>query len=235
MKICIDPGHGGTDPGAIGPGGLKEKDVSLTIAIRVAKILQGHGIETILTRQDDRRLDLASRVKIANDRGVDYFVSIHINSATNPRATGTETFAFPGSSMGARLARSIQDSLVRQIALADRGVKYRDFYVLKNTRMPASLVEVAFINNPLEEELLRDEGFLKKAAIGIGQGILSFIGIDYREVGGPCQDASSWAREAMEWAASKEVNLIDGAIATGHVTLEDLITILYKYHRMKVS
>jgi len=232
MKIYIDPGHGGSDPGAVGPTGLKEKDINLSIAIDVGQILQKHGISAILTRQDDSRVELADRVKIANDNGADYFVSIHNNSASNPAATGTETFAFPNSDRGTKLADAVQRSLVNEIKLANRGVKHKGLFVLKNTKMPAILVEIAFINNPKEEKLLKDPGFLNKASIGISKGILTFLGMEYRDDGDVDDNISFWAKDAMKWATGEEVNLTDGSMPKEPVSLERLITILYRYHNL---
>ena len=233
MKIYIDPGHGGSDSGAIGPTGLKEKDINLSIAAKVGQILQKHGIGAILTRQDDSRVELADRVKTANNNGADYFISIHTNSASNPAATGTETFAFPNSALGTKLADAVQKSLVNEIGLANRGVKHRDFFVLKNTKMPAILVETAFINNPGEEKLLKDQNFLDKAVTGISKGILTFLGIEYKDDNDKDDNISSWARDAMKWATDKEANLTDGSMPKEPVSLERLITILYRYHNLQ--
>lgn len=88
LIIVIDPGHGGSDPGATGPTGLLEKDVTWRVACMVADILMGYGIEIIFTRVGDVRVSLDRRVEIANSSKASYFVSIHINSASNPKATG---------------------------------------------------------------------------------------------------------------------------------------------------
>lgn len=185
-----------------------------------------------MTRQDDSRVELADRVKMANNNGADYFVSIHVNSASNPVATGTETFAFPNSVLGTRLADAVQRALVNEIGLANRGVKHKGFYVLKNTKMPAILVEVAFINNPKEEKLLKDQNFLDKAATGVSKGILTFLGIEYKDDSNEDNNISSWAGDAMKWATGKEVNLTDGSMPKEPVSLERLITILYRYHNL---
>ncbi|HZJ76602.1 MAG TPA: N-acetylmuramoyl-L-alanine amidase, partial [Oscillospiraceae bacterium] len=140
MKIYIDPGHGGSDPGAVGPTGLKEKDINLDIAVNVKQILQRHGIDAVLTRRDDSKIELRARVRMANENRADYFISIHTNSSFNSIATGTETFAYPNSGLGTKLADAVQRALVNEIKLADRGVKHESFFVLKNTKMPAILV-----------------------------------------------------------------------------------------------
>lgn len=232
MRIFIDPGHGGNDPGTVGPTGLREKDINLNIGINLKQILEKHGVDARLTRADDRRIELAERVKMANSNNADYFVSIHNNSATNSAATGTETFAFYNSAVGSKLAAYIQKSLVKEIGLPDRGVKGSGFLVLKETKMPAVLVEVAFINNPKEENLLKDQNFLYKAALGIAKGVLEFVGIEYKEENKVNDDISPWAKQAMEWAISKEIGLTDGNIPKEPISLERLITILYRYHNL---
>lgn len=177
--IVIDPSHGRSDPGAIGSSGLKESHVAWKIACMVADILMRYGIEIIFTRVEDERASLDKRVQIANESKADFFISIHINSATNPKATGTETFAYKAGVEGDKLAHSIQSNLVQSIGLADRGVKYNSLQVVRDTKMPACLVEVAFINNPNEEKLLKSDEFIENAAVGIAKGILEHIGIDY--------------------------------------------------------
>jgi len=231
MTIFIDPGHGGNDSGAVGPTGLMEKNINLSIATNVREILINHTVDAKLTRIDDSRVELLERVKMANDSNADYFVSIHINSANVTSATGTETFAYPYSTKGIELAKYVQKNLVNEIKLPNRGVKTANFYVLRETKMPAILVEVAFINNPVEEELLKDQSFLNKAAIGIAKGLLEFLGIKYNEDVKE-NNISSWAKEAMEWATSEEVKITDGSIPKDPITLERMITILYRYHKL---
>jgi len=231
MKIFIDPGHGGNDSGAVGPTGLMEKDVNLNIAINVRQILINHAVDARLTRSDDSRVELLQRVQMANNSNADYFVSIHINSASVSTATGTETYAYPYSTKGVELAKHIQKNLVNEIALPNRGVKTANFYVLRETKMPSALVEVAFVNNPTEEKLLRDQDFIKKASVGITKGILEFIGIEYNEDGKE-NNISSWAKEAMAWATSEEVGITDASMPKEPITLERMITILYRYHNL---
>lgn len=177
MKIIIDPGHGGTDPGAVGPTGLQEKDANWQIAVITAGELAKRGIKIVFTRNGDEQVSLDKRVQIANNIKADYFVSIHANSANNPKATGTETFAYAPGVEGDRLAHSIQRSLVQAIGLADRGVKYDTLKVTRATNMPAVLVEVAFISNPDEEKLLKGNSFLEMAGTSIGKGILAHLGL----------------------------------------------------------
>ena len=179
-RLILDPGHGGYDPGAIGPTGLQEKNISLDIAKRCGKILSYNNIDVAYTRETDIYMGLSERTNLANKDGADYFISIHINSAESAEANGTESFALSIGGEGQKLAECVQKSLVENITLADRGVKFANFAVLRKTDMPAMLVEVCFISNPLEEVLLRSSLFLDKVAEGIAKGFLNFIGQEFR-------------------------------------------------------
>ena len=180
MKICIDPGHGGKDPGAIGLSGTYEKNIALAVSKKLAAHLSP-ACRVVMTRTDDRRLgtnqkaDLSARTTIANREQANLFVSIHCNSAASAGANGIETFALAPGGQGEKLARSIQTELIRETGLTDRGVKFANYRVLRDTAMPAVLVELGFINNPAEEKLLRDPAWQEKAARAIAIGIMSHV------------------------------------------------------------
>lgn len=184
--IVLDPGHGGSDSGAVGPRGAREKDVALQVAQKVQRLLEGAGAHVVMTRTTDRDVygthasagqELQARVNVANGtRGTDAFVSIHCNSFSNPDANGTETYSYYGSVQGSRLAAILQEELVRAGGLRNRGAKEANFYVLKHSNMPASLVELAFISNWREEALLTSEDFQDKMAFAIAKGISRFFG-----------------------------------------------------------
>jgi N-acetylmuramoyl-L-alanine amidase len=177
VKIAIDPGHGGKDPGAVGPSGLREKDVALTVAKKVAEYLQSASIPVKMTRTSDVYVELKDRAKIANSFGADYFVSLHCNAFTSPTACGTETYCYKRGGKGEILAKAIQDELIAAIGLTDRGVKEGNFYVLRETNMPAALTELAFISNPNEEKLLASAEFQNKCALAIAKGIGKVINV----------------------------------------------------------
>jgi N-acetylmuramoyl-L-alanine amidase len=177
-KIMIDPGHGGKDPGAIGPSGLKEKDVNLDIAKRLGEILKVNGITVNYTRTTDIFVDLGDRAAIANRWGANYFVSVHCNAFTDRQAHGTETYCYDFGGEGEKLARKVQASLVKATGLRNRAdVKKAGFTVLKKTAMPAILVETAFISNPNEEKKLANSAFRQTVANGIASGICEYLGI----------------------------------------------------------
>lgn len=188
LTIVIDPGHGGPDPGAKGAEGSLEKNNTLAVGMDLAGLLRSAGAQVILTRSSDvtpakgvysERADLQARTELANDRNADLFISLHNDSFTNPDASGTTSYYSsqnPVSAQSRNLAESIQSELVGVIGLNNRGVKDAAFYVIKNTKMPAVLIEIGFISNPAEEKLLGSAEFQGKAAQGIYSGILSFEG-----------------------------------------------------------
>jgi len=176
VKICIDPGHGGADPGAIGPTGLKEKDVNLAVGLKLAEILKPIA-EVKLTRTKDIAVSLKDRAAIANSFGCDYFISVHTNSFTDRKVGGVETWAYAPGGNGEKLAKAVQAELVKATGFANRGVKFNtSFAVLRDTKAPAILTETGFISNPDEEKLLKTDAFRDKIAKAIAQGVAKQLG-----------------------------------------------------------
>lgn len=212
MKICIDPGHGGYDPGAVGPSGLQEKNVALVVSLLLAEKLRAAGQEVRLTRDSDNTpwdsgSDLQARCDTANQFGADIFVSVHCNSAASPAATGTETYCYALGGEGERLAAAVQKELVAALGLPSRGVKTANFYVLKRTAMPAILAELAFICNPDEEALLAGSDFQEKAAQAIAKGIGTVYGFAVGEPAHPTDPSAVTIKAGGRVFAGK---LIDG-------------------------
>lgn len=172
--VAIDPGHGGKDSGALGVTGLAEKEVNLEVARRVGALLSLAGGSPVLTRERDRFVSLSARVEQANRLQAEVFVSIHHNWAYQPEVGGTETYYYLTAS-GQALASHLQRQLVEELGLANRGVKEAAFYVLRYTRMPASLCEVAFLSNPQEERLVQTPGARERVATAIYRGIRAYF------------------------------------------------------------
>ncbi|PRX17800.1 N-acetylmuramoyl-L-alanine amidase [Orenia metallireducens] len=171
-KIVIDAGHGGHDPGAIGPMGVMEKEVNLKIAHKVNSMLKRKGYNTVMTRDNDRFIPLDGRAEIANTLNADIFISIHANSHPRISVNGTETYAhWNASKDNWALAWYVQSEMIKRIGLSDKGLKAANFSVLRNTEMPAILVESGFLSNPTEERLLKSDNFQQKVAEGIVAGI----------------------------------------------------------------
>jgi len=181
--VVLDPGHGGSDPGAMRDG-IQEKDVVLQIALKTGKILEKKGIKVSYTRSSDATVELEERSKIANRLNAALFVSIHANANTSTAPSGTEThFYAPLSTPSlfeqrterSELAALIQSELIKRTGRVDRGVKESNFSVLRNTKMPSVLVETAFISNPEECTLLCSNSFQQSVAEGIAAGIEKYL------------------------------------------------------------
>ncbi|MDC3041123.1 N-acetylmuramoyl-L-alanine amidase [Prochlorococcus sp. AH-736-B08] len=177
FSVVIDPGHGGPDPGAIGIGGIKEADVVLEVSKIVEKLLSGKGVKVSLTRNKEVDLDLPPRVYFANKTNSDIFVSIHANASRGKRRdiNGLETFYYRGW-RGRLLAKKIQKQILTvSPGSPDRGVKQGRFYVIKNTRMPAVLVEIGFLTGRIDARRLEKEAHRKRIAYAIAKGILEYL------------------------------------------------------------
>ncbi len=177
-KIAVDPGHGGSDPGALGASGVREKLINLIVAEKLIKLLHEAGATVVVTRKGDQTVIHQQRVDLINSSKADAMVSIHANSYNNSESNGTETFYHAGVANTAAsrlLALQLQKELVTALGLRNRGVKESSFFVLKNVRIPAALVELAFISNPAEELLLLDPQAQERAAMAIYMGIEGYF------------------------------------------------------------
>jgi N-acetylmuramoyl-L-alanine amidase len=176
--VVIDPGHGGTDPGAIGIGGLRETEITLHMSQEVARLLQEKGLQVYLTRSDEsREVDLPPRVALAQRVRADVFVSIHANSInmSRPDINGAMAFYAPGSASGGDLSQTILNSIVRNVNIPSRGTHSARFYVVRHTSMPATLVETGFVTGAQDAPKLADPNFRRQMAAAIAQGIIEYL------------------------------------------------------------
>lgn len=186
--IVIDPGHGGTDPGAMYKG-ILEKDINLDVSLRVADLLKKRGAKVTLTRTSDvdfyrpgirgtrrelKRSELDQRVRMAEEMKADIFLSIHANKDRHPSCYGMETFYHPLSDSGRIAAEAIQEELRKLQPRNRRVAKAGDYYLLRNTAMPALIVEVGFMSHWEERELLQKEDYKQKIAEAIVMGLQKY-------------------------------------------------------------
>ena len=186
-RIVLDPGHGGSDTGAIGPTGVTEKSIALRIAKRLKVLLEAEGAEVILTRTEDTEVspkkakatdveELQARCDIANQNAADIFLSIHLDAFSGPEAHGTTGYYYEmGSADSTRLADCVKRGVLRRLGTLDRGTKPCAFYVCRHTDMPAMLLETAFVSNPREEQMMNSEEGVENAAQGIAAGIAEYF------------------------------------------------------------
>jgi len=170
----IDPGHGGKDSGAVGIGGLQEKNIILPISQKLARILQQNGVQVILTRDSDYFVSLQGRVDLADRANADVFISIHTNSAglQRPDVSGLETYYYDS---GLSLARIVHSNILRSVNVRDRGVRRARFYVLRKSSMPSILVEAGYMTGREDIAKLRNPQYQDQMAEAIARGILQYL------------------------------------------------------------
>lgn len=179
--ICVDAGHGGQDPGAIGPSGTCEKDNTLAIALILKELLEKNGATVVMTRQaeeersaEENQDGLKQRIALINDSEADLFISIHNDAFSSSKASGTTTFHY-GNDQSVLLANCVQNALVDELGTKNRGARFASFYLLRCAELPGVLVEPAFITNPEEELLLASADGRGKIAECIYNGIVRYF------------------------------------------------------------
>jgi N-acetylmuramoyl-L-alanine amidase len=201
VKIYLDPGHGGKDPGAIG-NGLQEKDVVLDISKRIQQKLQAYkNVDILLSRIDDTFLSLDKRTDKANAWGADCFLSIHLNSATDKSARGFETYVYNGPIGASTQAfqNVIHEEIIKKIGKtisSDRGKKKANFAVLRESHMKACLVENLFVSNISDATLLKQDSFLDMLSQGYVNGLEKFFGLE-RTIRPPTEENTPVTGDAL--------------------------------------
>lgn len=182
--VVVDPGHGGTNPGAVGSVG-RESDNNLAVSLKLRDRLRQAGAKVVMTRDTDRNVagagsslgqELQARLDIAERNSADIFVSIHSNSNPDPSIAGAMTFYPSGKS--SKLALEVQSSLIRETAAVDKGSQPATFYVLRNAAMPAILVEMGFVSNNAEAAKLQNDAYRNKVAQGVFNGLVKYFQAD---------------------------------------------------------
>jgi len=155
MKIFLNAGHGGTDPGACSKNGTKEAEITAKVVSILEERLKKNYYPVETYQQKKEYFEISKK---ENSSGATCFISIHCNAAANPSAHGVETLYCSTSTKGKQLAQIMQDELIKATKLTNRGIKARsDLHVLNRTKAPAILIELAFISNPIEEKLLKEQ------------------------------------------------------------------------------
>lgn len=174
--VVLDPGHGGSANGAV-YGDVAEKDLNLAIALQTERLLEEAGLTVLMTRTDDRDMDLYRRSGLANSQGADLFVSIHCNaSLTNPEAQGIYTAAADRQSAGWVLADVLRQTMIAAAGAEDMGTEPRpNLAVLRTAQVPAALVECGYMSTPAELERLCQPDYQRLLARGIAEGVLTYL------------------------------------------------------------
>lgn len=216
IKICIDAGHGGKDPGAV-YGDWLEKEFTLDIALKLKKKLKRYKqIITIMTRETDEFISLSTRCFVANQNKCDLFISIHINSASNSTACGIETHIY---SKNENLTGQIfQEKLIEATQTINRGVKISPMlYVLNSTKMSSVLLELGFINNFNDIKNLRKETYRDNLATAIEKAICRYFNIEVLKENNKERVKMIYktVNEIPEYAKSIIKDLVDSGVING--------------------
>ncbi|MGM0904285.1 MAG: N-acetylmuramoyl-L-alanine amidase CwlD [Bacillota bacterium] len=186
--IVLDPGHGGPDPGAV-QGEAIEKDISLSVSLKLRDYLQQQGALVVMTRETDIDLadkelkgysrrkvqDLKRRLELINHSEADFFASIHLNAIPSSKWKGAQTFYSGQFKESKRGAKFIQEELRRNLENTNREAKTSNsIYILKNSEVPGVLVEIGFLSNPTERQMLRQDEYQEQVAASIYQGIMRY-------------------------------------------------------------
>ncbi|HBF38803.1 MAG TPA: hypothetical protein DDW50_15980 [Firmicutes bacterium] len=187
-KVVIDAGHGGSDPGAKSASGLLEKSINLDVALRLKKYLSRIGVYCVMTREGDRDFfnenipsasskarDLVYRAQVANQSGAEVFLSVHANSFPQAIYHGAQTFYNVHKPLSKKLAYAIQYYFVKELGPNKRRPKTGDFRVLNDTRMPGAMIEIGFLSNPGEAELLNNPQYRDRVAVAIYHGVIAYF------------------------------------------------------------
>ena len=182
MRLTVNYGHGplnsgGNDPGAVAPDGYQESTETCDVGSKVVTKLKANGWD-VLAIQDGDLNDVTNQ---SNAFNADYFISVHANSFSDPTAHGVETYALQAGGQGEKIAREIQKELVAATGLTNRGVKFANLHVLRETNCPAALVEIGFISNPQEEALMKSDTWDNKVASAICKGFSRAVGVAFAE------------------------------------------------------
>lgn len=188
--IVIDPGHGGPDGGAVGKDNTTEKEIALEVSKKIRDYLQQGGALVYLTREEDKDLagpnvkglskrkseDIRNRLKFIHEKEPDLFITVHLNALPSDRWSGAQTFYYPSFPENKHLAKMIQAEIIRNLENTKRvPLPIDNVYLLKYAEVPGALVEIGFLSNDKERELLKDEKYQDQMAASIYQGIIRYV------------------------------------------------------------
>lgn len=187
FTIAIDAGHGGRDPGVVSKKGDLEKDINLSLAIKLKRLMESEGAKVVMVRESDEALykdgdtnkkvaDMRNRVKKVNDSKADLFVSIHVNSYVDEKVYGSQVFYLKGDEESSKLANLIQKNLnkIRSDKEGKEAKANKSYYLLKNINAPAVIAECGFLSNEEELALLKEESYQEKVAWSIHMGVMEY-------------------------------------------------------------
>ncbi|MBS4194792.1 N-acetylmuramoyl-L-alanine amidase [Lederbergia citri] len=174
--IVIDPGHGGRDEGAAGANGTIEKNLTLNAALLLSEKLKKAGFNVILTRSADEYVSLQDRAELAYIKNADIFISLHFDSIEDSSVHGHTTYYYYDDEV--KIAEAIHNRITDAIHISDRGVRYGDYYVLRENQRPSILLELGYLSNPAEEQVIKTKKYMDKITNAIEKGLVDYFSGD---------------------------------------------------------
>ena len=176
VTIVLDAAYGGADcDDNKGAAGLREKDVNLDIILKLRELLEDQGAKVFLTRDSDVGVALSDRAALSNGKRPDFFLSVGQNSFPNPTASGTEIYYYRGDAQGERLSKLIIEDLSKSLGVKNRGIRTAEFYLLREIKASAVIVQLLYISNPQDEKLLCEQSFREAASTAIFRAIRTYF------------------------------------------------------------
>lgn len=171
--IVIDPGHGGRDEGAAGANGTIEKDLTMNASLLLSEKLTTAGFNVVLTRASDEYVSLQDRAELAYIENADVFISLHFDSIEDSTVHGHTTYYYYDNEM--KLAETVHNHITNAINISDRGVRYGDYYVLRDNQQPSILLELGYLSNPAEEDIIKTNTYMDKITNAIEKGLVEYF------------------------------------------------------------
>ena len=240
MLIGIDPGHGGTDPGAVNDQlNLQEKNLTLGIATRFQQLLEFNSVSTIMTRKKDEYVRLQRRAEILNNAKVNYVISIHVNSSTSPEPNYLSSHVVAKGGQAEQLAEKIQEHIIQSTGWVDGGVRVNNFFMVRETVAPAVLVELGFISNLDIAKQLAEDDTQRTLAEALAKGAMDHIGQEFNKPDNSFIDIKGhWAQSEIMWAI--ENGLMKGVSDSNFspnepLTRAQLAVVLKRFYEMVIE
>jgi N-acetylmuramoyl-L-alanine amidase len=216
MKLYIDVGHGGNDPGAIGINKIEEEDINLAVAKYLRTELEWHGINVMLSRTDDTAKKNEVKANEANTWGADYVCSLHCNAYDKESANGTEVLIYKKGGQAEKLAKKVLPQIVSVLKTTNRGIKERSgLIILNSTVAPAILCEIAFVTNKKDKSKIDEAHEQKAVAIAICKGICEHCGIAYKGEAKVNKTKFKDEGKMSKWAIDSIVKASESGIMNG--------------------
>ncbi|SEM34529.1 N-acetylmuramoyl-L-alanine amidase [Mesobacillus persicus] len=235
--VALCDGHGANTAGKRSPDGMRENEFNKAVMNHLKVELERHGLDTLLVAPTDADTSLSTRTNLANAKNADIYVSIHANANNGQWGSwgGIETYHYPNSKTGKKLADVIHNEVIKGSPLKNRGVKSANFHVLRETKMPAILLELGFMDSRFDINYLKSDAYRQECAIEIAKGICKYFGITYKEKQAPQPTSNKYYRiQIGAFSNSSNAKQYQEELLEKY-NLKTIIKYYSNYHRVQIG